>query len=450
MNLEGIAGAARSSASHIYLTQIEARARADRWQAYRSLSRSQWLSADELRLLQDERLRVIFDVARRTQWYSRLLPAPDVCARHPRRVLADLPPLTRSDVQSNLDKISVAEGLRSDAPEYHTGGSTGTPLKVYESPLHWARVRAEHYRDFEMCNGFRMGERRLFFWGSDADSRDHAGLRGNLRDMLTNERWVNAFGSADLAPERASVIIRRTKPRLVIGYVSTLLGIARGLTDPPSSIRAVETGAEVLTPDNREIIERGFGARAFDRYGCREVGNIAHECDDHSGLHLLMENNLTEIVDESGSAVTAGSEGSVTITNLWNTATPLLRYQLGDIACLGDMKCRCGRGAPKLAIVMGKTTDVIRTPSGRGLYGEFFTHLFYKQPVRNFRVEQTEIDRLEVTVVPDAGYGDHVKREICEAIFRHADPAFVVNWREVETIPTTPSGKHRFTVSRLQ
>jgi phenylacetate-CoA ligase len=453
MNLQGIAGAARSSAAHLFLTQVEARARADRWQAYRSLSRSQWLSADELRLFQDERLRVIFEVARRTQWYSRLLPAPEVCARHPRQVLADLPPLTHSDLQFNLDAISVPEGLRSDAHEYHTGGSTGTPIKLYESPLHWARVRAEHYRDFEMCNGFRMGERRLFFWGSDADSRDHAGLRANVRDTLANERWVNAFGSADLAPERASVIIRRMKPRLVVGYVSTLLGIARGLTDPPSSIRAVEAGAEVLTPDNREIIERGFGARVFDRYGCREVGNIAHECDDHSGLHLLMENNLTEIVDESGSEVTAGSEGSVTVTSLWNTATPLLRYQLGDIARLadpGNMKCRCGRGAPKLAIVMGKSADVIWTPGGRGLHGEFFTHLFYNQPVRNFRVEQTEIDRLEVMVVPDAGYGDHVKRQVCETISRHGDPAFVVHWQEVEEIPTTPSGKHRFTVSRLR
>ena len=451
MNLGAVPSAATSALSSIFMSQVEARARPSRWQAYRTLSRSQWLSAEELRLLQEERLRSIFEAARRTQWYSRLLPAAEVCNRHPRQVLADLPPLTHSDLQSNLDAISVEVERRTDAQEYWTGGSTGTPLKLYLSPLHRARVVADHYRSYEMCNGFRLGERRLFFWGSDADSRDHAGPQALIRDAMMNQQWANAFGSASVDPERASDIIRRTKPRLVIGYVSTLMDVARCLTDPPSSIRGVEAGAEVLTPAHRETIERAFGARAFDRYGCREVGNVAHECDDHSGLHLLMENNLTELVDESGGTVTAaGGEGEVTITNLWNTATPLIRYQLGDIALLGDTTCRCGRGAPKLAAVTGKTTDVIRTPSGRRIHGEFFTHLFFDLPVRRFRVEQTQIDRLDVLVVPDAGYGDYVKRQVCAEIAQDADPAFVVNWREVDTIPTTPSGKHRFTVSRLQ
>jgi phenylacetate-CoA ligase len=451
MNLSTIRLAAGEAVSPIFMSRFDAWFRADRWRAYRSLSHSQWLSAEELQRLQEERLRVIFEVARRTRWYSRLLPSPDICARHPRQVLADLPPLTHSDLQSGLDAISVAEELRSGAQENYTGGSMGAPLRLYQSPEYRAWGTAELYRDFEMCNGFRTGERRLFLWGSDVDSRDHAGLRGLLRDTLTNQTWVNAFGSADLSPERASAIVRRTKPRLVIGYVSTLVDIARSLTDPPSSIRGVQTAAEMLTPDHREVIERGFGARAYNRYGCREVGNIAHECDNHNGLHLLMENNLTEVVDEAGTVVTAdGSEGLVTVTNLWNTATPLIRYQPGDIACLGETKCRCGRGAPKLATVVGKSADVIRTPGGRRLHGAFFTHLFYNQPVRRFRVEQTESDRLEVLVVPDAGYGDHVKRQICEAIVQHGDPAFVVSWREVEAIPAAPSGKFRFTVSRLQ
>jgi len=450
MNPSTIRLAAGAAVAPVYMACVHPWLRAGRAAAYRSLSRSQWLSLEDLERLQESRLRAIFEVARSTRWYAALLPSADVCDRHPRQVLADLPPLTHDDLQSNLDAISVSKELRATGSPNYTGGSTGAPVKFYQSPVYQVRTTAELYRDYEMCNGFRMGERRLFFWGSDIDSRDHVGLRGLARDTMTNQIWLDAFGSADVAPERASAIVRRVKPRLVIGYVSTLVDIARRLTDPPSSIRGVQTAAEMLTPDQRDVIETGFRARAFNRYGCREVGNIAHECDDHSGLHLLMENNLTELVDESGNGVMgAESEGLVTVTNLWNAATPLIRYQPGDVARAGDRKCPCGRGAPKLASVLGKSADVIRTPRGRRLHGAFFTHLFYNQPVRRFRVEQTEIDRLEVLVVPDTGYGEHVKRQILAAIIRHGDPAFVVTWREVDTIPASPSGKYRFTVSRL-
>jgi len=449
MNLSRIRLASGDSVSPVVMTLVGSWSRTSRAAAYRSLSRSQWLSVEELERLQEHRLRAIFEVARSTRWYARLLPSADVCNRHPRRVLADLPPLTRSDLQSNLDAISVPKELRAAGSENYTGGSTGAPVRFYQSAAYQARTTAELYRDYEMCNGFRMGERRLFFWGSDVDSRDHAGLSGLVRDTLTNQVWLNAFGSADVAPERAAAIVRQTRPRLVIGYVSTLVDVARSLTDSPSSIRGVQTAAEMLTPDQRDLIEHSFGARVFNRYGCREVGNIAHECGDHSGLHLLMENNLTELTDESGGAVGAGDEGLVTVTNLWNTATPLIRYQPGDVACEGDRKCECGRGAPKLATVLGKSADVIATPSGRRLHGAFFTHLFYNQPVRRFRVEQTDAYRLEVLVVPDTGYGYHVKRRVCAAIVRHGDPAFAVNWREVDTIPASPSGKYRFTVSAL-
>jgi phenylacetate-CoA ligase len=450
MNLSAIRLAAGAAVSPACMAYVLPRLRADRAAAYRSLSRSQWLSPEELGGLQDDRLRTIFEAARSTRWYARLLPSADVCNRHPRQVLADLPPLTRSDLQSNLEDISVAQALRRASTENYTGGSTGAPVRFHQSPAFEAWTAAELYRDYEMCNGFRMGERRLFFWGSDIDSRDHAGLRGLVRDTLTNQIWLDAFGSAEVAPERAATILRRTRPRLVIGYVSTLVDIARRLADPPRSIRGVQTAAEMLTPDQRDVIEHGFGARAFNRYGCREVGNIAHECGDHSGLHLLMENNLTELLDEAGRAVGAGGEGLVTVTNLWNTATPLIRYQPGDVASAGDRKCPCGRGSPKLAAVLGKSADVIVTPSGRRLHGAFFTHLFYNRPVRRFRVEQTEVGRLDVLVVPDTGYGDHVKRQICAAIGAHGDPAFVIDWREVDAIPASPSGKYRFTVSRLQ
>jgi phenylacetate-CoA ligase len=223
------------------------------------------------------------------------------------------------------------------------------------------------------------------------------------------------------------------------------------LNAPLAGLRAVQTSAETLTAEHRGLIEEAFGAPAYNRYGCREVGNLAHECDAHAGLHLLIENNIVEVLKADGSAARPGEAGDVVVTNLWNTATPLIRYRLGDVARVGDAAtCACGRSAPRLEAVLGRTSDIIATPSGKMLHGEFFTHLFYGAPVRRFQVEQTSLHDLHVRVVPDKGYRPEVGTAIAAQITRHADQALKVRWEEVEEIPASASGKYRFTISSLR
>ena len=54
-----------------------------------------------------------------------------------------------------------------------------------------------------------------------------------------------------------------------------------------------------------------------------------------------------------------------------------------------------------MEVVDGRTADVIRSPSGKLLHGEFVTHLFYKMSgVRQFQVVQTSLDNLEIRIVP--------------------------------------------------
>ena len=43
------------------------------------------------------------------------------------------------------------------------------------------------------------------------------------------------------------------------------------------------------SPEQREIIERAFRCRVFDRYGSREFSNVAAECERHEGLHIFAD-----------------------------------------------------------------------------------------------------------------------------------------------------------------
>ena len=68
-------------------------------------------------------------------------------------------------------------------------------------------------------------------------------------------------------------------------------------------------------------------------------------------------------------------EGNVVVTDLTNTGMPFVRYVNGDRAVAGWTDCTCGRGMPLLKKVVGRQLDMIDTPDGRSVPGEFFPHL---------------------------------------------------------------------------
>jgi len=99
--------------------------------------------------------------------------------------------------------------------------------------------------------------------------------------------------------------------------------------------------------------------------------------------------------------------------------------------------------------VMGRTSDVIVSPTGVLLHALFFLKLFYGTSVVRFRVDQETPNRLRVRVVPAALYDDEVRQRITSQILIHGDSRFEVVWEVVDEIPRTASGKFRVTVNHV-
>ncbi len=270
--------------------------------AFRSLLRSERMSRDALLAQQWRDLQAMLRHAYTEVPYYR--GVFDGLGAKPEdfRTTADvarLPLLTKAIIQEQGERLQA--GNLAQIPGVYrnnTGGSTGTPLSFLQDAHYFAWGMAELDRNFWMC-GYRPGWRQAFLWGSDYDSKAHIGLRGKLHDMILNLRWYNTFSlrAADI-PVLADELVR-FRPDLLVGYVSSLTMLATLVRDqglPAPRPRAIQTSAEVLTADARALLEGVFQSRCFDRYGCREVGNVAHECEAHEGLHLLVESNYTEFV----------------------------------------------------------------------------------------------------------------------------------------------------------
>jgi phenylacetate-CoA ligase len=197
------------------------------------------------------------------------------------------------------------------------------------------------------------------------------------------------------------------------------------------------------------VIEDVFEAPVFETYGSREFMMMAGECDRHAGLHLTFEQLLFEIVDDEGRPVPDGVEGNVAITDLYNYGMPFVRYVNGDRAIAGFGGCSCGRGLPTLKQVTGRQLDIVTTPDGRRVPGEFFPHLLKEfAAVRRFQVVQEKLHEVRLRLV--LGERDpSVVDAIRNAIGAVLGPEMILTVEVVDDIPLSRSGKLQVVVNRV-
>lgn len=407
----------------------------------RALERSQWLDPSAIEAIQVEKLRRLLVYAgREVPFYRDRFKRIGFDPQTVRGLddLARLPVLEREDLTAHLAELR-SEHLPAGSHSRSTGGSTGRPLRFLVDPREMTLRSAHLYRHLRWL-GWDLGDRLAFVWGSDIDSEEHRGRRARLRDRLVGVLWLDAFSLQEPRLDEYLDRLAAHDPKVLIGYPSSLHLLARRAitTGRRLKLRGIQTSAEMLAPGVRADLESAFSARVLDRYGCREAGIVAHECLE-GGLHVNAESVVMECV-----------QGEVLLTTLNNRAMPLIRYRNEDLAEPAGGACPCGRGLPLVGKIGGRVSDVIRSPAGRLIHGEFFTHLFYEVPgVRSFQVRQVGVDRLKILVVADELFSAAVRRKLEERILRHADAAFRIAWVRVDIIPPGPSGKFQFTICDL-
>jgi phenylacetate-CoA ligase len=252
--------------------------------------------------------------------------------------------------------------------------------------------------------------------------------------------------------ETFAQVLVRFRPKFIFGYVSALYLFAkyvakRGIT----GIRpqAVETSAEKLYDFQRELLEQTFSCPVIDHYASRELGCIAAQCLE-GGMHVADDVRYLEVV-ANGQPAGPGQVGEIVVTYLTNLAMPFLRYKNGDLAIRAEGPCSCGRGLSVLREIVGRTSDIFTTPSGRLISGLYFVHRLRGAPgVARFQVHQPSVDAIEILLEPSEGEIDDNWLESRRQEFQdHVGGDTCLELKRVTKIPETPAGKLLFTTSEV-
>jgi phenylacetate-CoA ligase len=345
----------------------------------------------------------------------------------------------------------IPDNLSQHEPRWvHTSGTTGTGLQFPISSECFQReyaFRAVHY----LWGGIQEAGRYAFCSGHPVTYYDRQRPPFWVYDYANNWLLLSSYHLTEKNLPQYIAELDKFQPVLLAGYPSSLylLALANQRLGQRVHPRAVYVSSETLFDFQRRAIEASFGRKVFMFYGNTEMcGNIV-ECE-RGKHHLKLEHSYVELLRSDGRPACAGEEGRLVCTGFGNYATPLIRYEIGDVAVASkEQACACGRGGTVIERVVGRTEDYVLTPDGR--FVGRLDHLFKDAiRVRHAQIVQDQVDEVTIRIVKDRGYTKIDEDEILREALLRLGSSISVRFDYVEEIPRTKNGKFRFIVSKLK
>ncbi len=399
------------------------------------LERTQWLSPAELAARQREQLAVVLaHAASSVPHYAGIDP----------RDFASVPVMTRAQIIAARDRLLSRAYPVPHGPtqELSTSRTSGEPVRVRASAVVTTMHAAITLRDHRWHRRDLHVSLASLRYAPNAPGPDGATGRGwgPVTMQLAPDAPAHVLSIIGTTTDEQLAWLVRKNPTYLLTYPSVLHALLRRIAATStrlSALREVRTVGEALTPGTRGLCREVLDVPIVDVYSAQEVGYIALQCPASEHYHVQSERHVVEILRDDGTACVPGEIGRVVITDLHNFATPVIRYDIGDLAELAPA-CPCGRGLPTLARIVGRVRNMLLRPDGSTTYPVFTVACREAARYRDIQLVQLTRETLRARVVPD---GELDERALIDAIHRTLGDHFAVEVERVDEIARTAGGK---------
>lgn len=246
--------------------------------------------------------------------------------------LEDFPVVNKNIIRDNEAQFLSDEFDKERLAIRETSGSTGMPFTVYQDARKRQRATADTLW-FSKLAHYELGTRLYFsrVWDKKTTRSKWQCLRQN---------WVlhDASSLSDGAIEGfVTQLEKDSSTKTVIIFASSLTSIAKYLErkdyTPKAKVESFITVSEALNPWTKETIQKRFGAPVYSRYSDEELGIMAQQLENSDDFLVNTASFFIELLAmDKDEPVADGEEGRIVVTDLFNHAMPLIRYDTGDIA----------------------------------------------------------------------------------------------------------------------
>lgn len=278
--------------------------------------------------------------------------------------LTDFPVIDKNIIREDPQAFESSDFAPSERHQVKTSGSTGVPFTTYQD----RGKRRRHLADllyFNSLFGFRFGTPLLYLRVWNSRNRPSPAKR-----FLSNIKPVDGSNlSIDATKLFLETITALKQPTALLAYASTLEAHLKNMSQLDfrpiqSRLIAVITMSESFSCASRQALGTMLGCPVYSRYSNTENGIIAHQvtADNH---YLINEASyLVEVLDlENDRPAPAGSAGRIVVTDLFNKATPLIRYDTGDVGVVNKAAWK-GRSVRVFERIDGRRADFLRSTAG--------------------------------------------------------------------------------------
>ncbi len=325
-------------------------------------ARMECMQRDELRALQDERLKdVVRRVYENVPFYRAKMQDRGLTPKDIRGVrdIEKLPFTTKQDLRENypfgLFAVPQSEIVRIHA----SSGTTGKPTvagytsgdidrwsELMARGMYSARISKNDIVQISYGYGLFTGGLGAHYGAERVGASVIPVSGGNTTRQLM---IMEDFGSTALC----------CTPSYALNLADAME--KAGIAKDRLKLRSGVFGAEPWTEEMRRHIEEKLGIDALNIYGLSEVmgPGVAVECMCKNGMHIWEDHFLPEIIGADDKALPMGETGDLTFTTLTKHGMPLIRYRTHDLTSLTDEPCACGRTHVRMSRIMGRTDDML-------------------------------------------------------------------------------------------
>lgn len=283
--------------------------------------------------------------------------------------LFEFPIITKIKVLDNFEQFRSTKFAIKNLRKVSTSGSTGIPFVIYQNSDKTKRNTADTIFFSSQAN-YRIGQKLIYIklW-------DEKSYKNKSELFYQNIIPFNVLKNSNYEIEELLEKIKKIKgKKTIIIYPSFLEKILRYLDvyndDTNYNIDSIITMSESLNHYEKISASKYFDSPIFERYSNVENGIIAQQTNDStSNYKINTASYYVEILKtDSDEPVENGEVGRIVITDLFNYALPLIRYDTGDMAALEKSS------KSSFLKIYGRKMDTIYKTNGTIIS----PHIFYK------------------------------------------------------------------------
>lgn len=360
--------------------------------------------------------------------------------------IEDFPIINKEIIQNSFDNFKSNKFLNSQLFKVSTSGSTGIPFFLFQNKRKRSRNTADVLY-FSNAANFKFGEKLYYL-----EAWRNSNMGTPIKSWMKNLIYVDISHFDD---ERIAAFLKKlessSQPKNIIGLPSSYESICRYLDKTTANsikdykIQSIIAVSEYLNDYVDKSMKKYFGAKVISRYSNEEMGIIAQQSleGEMDRFRVNTASYFVEILKmNSDEAVGKNEMGRVVVTDLFNYAMPLIRYDTGDVSTFKERQF--------LGNIEGRKMDFLYATNGE-LISPHLIHVIlhkYFHLLKQYQFIQEEKNRYIIKLNVNNPFTK--ENQLIYDVKKEFGKDAIISIKYVDEIPALSSGKRKKVVNNYK